>query len=104
MRAGGRFPAPAAAGSAPPPGLLPSWPSLSWARLAFLQTRSGPPVPRLRGDHRAPPPVRVEFLTDDELLALIPGQPPWGLIKPPTGGSGWIFPHPGDEEKFITRL
>jgi len=50
-----------------------------------------------------PPPVRVEYLTDDELLALFPDTPV-GLIKTSDGRKQLIFPRPGDEQKFITRL
>jgi hypothetical protein len=49
------------------------------------------------------PPVRVQYLTDDELLALFPDTPV-GLIKTADGRKRLIFPRPGDEEKFITHL
>jgi hypothetical protein len=51
----------------------------------------------------APAAVLVEYLTDDQLLALFPDTPV-GLIRTADGRKHLIFPHPGDEAKFITRL
>jgi hypothetical protein len=42
-------------------------------------------------------------LTDDELLDLFPDTPV-GLATLSNGKKRLIFPRPGDEEKFITRL
>jgi hypothetical protein len=50
----------------------------------------------------APAAVRVHYLTDDELLNLFTNTPV-GLAT--VGGKKiLIFPRPGDEEHFITRL
>lgn len=49
------------------------------------------------------PPVRSQSLTDDELLALFPNTPV-GLATLPDGRKRLIFPRPGDEKRFITRL
>ncbi|HEY2081463.1 MAG TPA: hypothetical protein VGI88_01670 [Verrucomicrobiae bacterium] len=46
---------------------------------------------------------QVQALTDDELLALFPNTPV-GLASLPDGKKRLIFPRPGDEAKFITRL
>jgi hypothetical protein len=51
----------------------------------------------------APPPSQPQALTDDELLALFPGTPV-GLATLADGQKRLIFPHPGDDERFITRL
>ena len=46
--------------------------------------------------------VHVQYLTDDELLGLFPDTPV-GLAT--VGGKQrLIFPRPGDEARFITRL
>jgi len=42
-------------------------------------------------------------LTDDELLALFPNTPV-GLATLPDGKKLLIFPRPGDEKRFVTRL
>ncbi len=73
------------------------------AGLAIYQRRPTAVVAHSNPAKSGPPPVRVEYLTDDELLALFPGTPV-GLIKTPDGRKRLIFPRPGDEEKFITRL
>lgn len=51
----------------------------------------------------APPQTRVESLTDDELLALFPNTPV-ALATLPDGRKLLIFPRPGDQQRFITRL
>jgi hypothetical protein len=48
-------------------------------------------------------PAPVHFLTDAELLALFPNTPV-GLAKIGNGKEILIFPRPGDEARFITRL
>ena len=48
-------------------------------------------------------PAESKALTDDQLLALFP-QTPVGLATLSDGHKRLIFPHPGDEKKFITRL
>jgi hypothetical protein len=49
------------------------------------------------------PPGTVHGLTDDELLALFPNTPV-GLATLENGKKRLIFPRPGDEQRFITRL
>jgi ferric-dicitrate binding protein FerR (iron transport regulator) len=73
------------------------------AVLAIHQKRPVPVVAQSGPAQSGPPLVRVEYLTDDELLALFPDTPV-GLITTSDGRKQLIFPHPGDEEKFITRL
>jgi hypothetical protein len=48
-------------------------------------------------------PDQPRALTDDELLALFPNTPV-GLATLPDGKKRLIFPRPGDEQKFVTRL
>jgi len=50
-----------------------------------------------------PPGPHVHALTDDELLALFPNTPV-GLASLSDGKKRLIFPRPGDEQRFITRL
>jgi hypothetical protein len=50
-----------------------------------------------------PPGPQVHALTDDELLALFPNTPV-GLASLSDGKKRLIFPRPGDEQRFITRL
>jgi hypothetical protein len=49
------------------------------------------------------PAIQVHALTDDELLALFPNTPV-GLASLPDGKKRLIFPRPGDEQRFITKL
>jgi hypothetical protein len=58
-------------------------------------------VPRAMPE--TPPSVKVEALTDEQLLALFPNTPV-GLASLADGKKRLVFPRPGDEEKFITRL
>ncbi|MGA3181370.1 MAG: hypothetical protein ABSF38_13610 [Verrucomicrobiota bacterium] len=51
----------------------------------------------------APGEEQVQYLTDDQLLALFPNTPV-GLIKTPDGKKRLIFPRPGDEAKYIIHL
>ncbi len=48
-------------------------------------------------------PAEPRSLTDDELLALFPNTPV-GLATLSNGRKLLIFPHPGDEARFITKL
>ncbi len=50
-----------------------------------------------------PESVAARSLTDNELLALFPNTPV-GLITLPNGKKLLIFPRPGDEARFVTRL
>jgi hypothetical protein len=47
--------------------------------------------------------TQVRALSDDELLSLFPDTPV-ALASLPDGKKRLIFPRPGDEQKFITRL
>ena len=50
-----------------------------------------------------PPELQAHSLTDAELLALFPNTPV-GLATLPNGRKLLIFPRPGDEQRFVTRL
>jgi hypothetical protein len=52
---------------------------------------------------KAPPMAQAQPLTDDELLSLFPNTPV-GLASLPDGRKRLIFPRPGDEQRFITKL
>lgn len=48
-------------------------------------------------------PFQAQSLTDDQLLKLFPNTPV-ALATLPNGKKMLIFPRPGDEAKFMTRL
>jgi len=48
-------------------------------------------------------PAQPRSLTDDELLALFPNTP-GRLATLPDGKKLLLFPRPGDEKRFVTRL
>jgi hypothetical protein len=48
-------------------------------------------------------PLQAQSLTDDQLLGFFPNTPV-GLATLPDGKKLLIFPRPGDEARFITRL
>ena len=73
------------------------------AALAFHHPRPVPAVAQSSPAPSASPAVRVQYMTDDELLALFPDTPV-GLIQTADGRKRLIFPRPGDEEKFINHL
>jgi ferric-dicitrate binding protein FerR (iron transport regulator) len=73
------------------------------AALAIHQKRPQPVVAQSGPAESGSSAVRVQYLTDDELLALFPNTPV-GLITTADGRKRLIFPHPGDEEKYITHL
>lgn len=73
------------------------------AAVAIHQKRLNPIVAQSVPLAPASPTIRVESLTDDELLALFPNTPV-ALISMADGTERLVFLHPGDEEKFITRL
>lgn len=50
-----------------------------------------------------PPATQPRSLTDDELLALFPNTPV-ALATLPDGKKRLIFPRPGDEQRFVSRL
>src|SRR5437899_1592943 len=61
-------------------------------------------APRPRVITSVPAPRdQARSLTDDELLALFPNTPV-GLATLENGKKRLIFPRPGDEERFVTRL
>lgn len=47
--------------------------------------------------------IQVHVLSDDELLSLFP-EIPVGLVTSADGKKRLIFPRPGDEARFVTRL
>ena len=72
----------------------------------FRPRQPAPPAPVVAQStpaESASPAARVQYLTDDELLALFPNTPV-GLIRTADGRKRLVFLHPGDEEKFITHL
>ena len=50
-----------------------------------------------------PEQVKAKSLTDDELLALFPNTPV-ALATLPDGRKLLIFPRPGDEQRFVTKM
>jgi hypothetical protein len=62
---------------------------------------AAPRVPK--GGPKTAPVTQAKALSDDELLALFPNTPV-ALASLPNGKKLLIFPRPGDEQKFITRL
>ena len=48
-------------------------------------------------------PLHAQSLTDDQLLGLFPNTPV-GIATLPNGKKLLIFPRPGDDAKFVTRL
>jgi ferric-dicitrate binding protein FerR (iron transport regulator) len=62
--------------------------------------RSVPPLSSATKPAASAPP---QSLTDDQLLALFPNTPV-GLATLPGGKKLLIFPRPGDEARFVTRL
>ncbi len=74
------------------------------AGLWFERTYS--PKPQIQTPAQAavpPPPSQPQAYTDEQLLALFPNTPV-GLVTLPDGRKRLIFPHPGDEQKFLVHL
>jgi hypothetical protein len=69
---------------------------------ALMLPRPTPPRPVVLTSIAAPP-GQVRSLTDAELLDLFPNTPV-GLAKLTNGKKRLIFPRPGDEARFLTRL
>ena len=69
---------------------------------ALLLPRPTPPRPVVLTSVAAPQ-GQVHSLTDAELLALFPNTPV-GLATLANGKKRLIFPRPGDESRFLTRL
>ena len=68
------------------------------------QNRQRPPLAQISPpETKSSVPLQAQSLTDDELLSLFPNTPV-GLATLPNGKKLLLFPHPGDEAKFITRL
>ena len=70
-----------------------------------LKEEMPPPAPMgmAAATGKAEPVTRVQELSDDELLALFPNTPV--ALAPLANGKKWlIFPRPGDEQKFVTKL
>jgi hypothetical protein len=80
--------------------------ALVTAVVGFWIERTNSHAPSLPVPSRAaaaPAPTQPRPLTDDELLALFPDTPV-GLATLSDGKQRLIFPHAGDEQRFITRL
>jgi hypothetical protein len=72
--------------------------------LSLEQKKSHPPsVQALLPLAKPVASTQPHSLTDDELLALFPNTPV-GLATLPDGKKLLIFPRPGDEKRFVTRL
>jgi hypothetical protein len=75
------------------------------AAILVLKKETPQPVaPQVAGvAPKAAPVTQVQALSDDELLGLFPNTPV-ALASLPDGKKRLIFPRPGDEEKFVTKL
>jgi hypothetical protein len=74
------------------------------AVLSLEQKKSHPPSVQASSPPTKPvASTQPRSLTDDELLALFPDTPV-GLATLPDGKKLLIFPRPGDEKRFVTRL
>jgi hypothetical protein len=77
---------------------------LAVAGIWIERTNSHKPSGQAPSQAAAPTaPAQAQSLTDDELLALFPDTPV-GLATLADGKKRLIFPHSGDEQRFITRL
>jgi len=65
------------------------------------QTKSAPVANVATKAAQAP---EVQALTDEQLLSMFPSNTPVGIASLTDGRKRLIFPRPGDEERFITRL
>jgi hypothetical protein len=70
---------------------------------ALFIRKSPPPINSTTVASVPAAPSQPKALTDDELLALFPNTPV-ALAKLENGKKRLIFPRPGDEEKFVTKL
>ena|SRR5437899_388678 len=73
------------------------------AGLAVMSVRRTPPTDGKVVVSAPPAASQPRALTDEELLALFPDTPV-ALAKLENGKKRLIFPRPGDEQKFITRM
>jgi len=85
-----------------------AWQTLALVTVAvaglWLTTAKHQPPARVQVlETKTVPAEQAKALTDEELLALFP-HTPVGLAKLPNGKKILIFPRPGDEQRFITRL
>jgi hypothetical protein len=73
---------------------------------AILALRKESPVPAriVSLAPTAKPVSQVHEMTDDELLALFPTNTPVALAPLRDGTKRLLFPRPGDEQRFITKL
>jgi hypothetical protein len=76
---------------------------LALVAVLALRKETPPPAQVVSVPAQPAPVTKVSALTDDELLALFPDTPV-ALASLPDGKKRLIFPRPGDEQKFITRL
>lgn len=67
------------------------------------QNNHRPNPVQIASPDKSPAPLHAQSLTDDQLLGLFPNTPV-GLATLPNGKKMLIFPHPGDEQKFVTHL
>ena len=76
---------------------------LAMVAVLALRKETPPPAQVVIVPAQPMPVTKVSALTDDELLALFPNTPV-ALASLPDGKKRLIFPRPGDEQKYITRL
>jgi hypothetical protein len=72
----------------------------AWLALPHSPQRAAPTVISAT---KPAEPQTPKALTDEELLALFPGTPV-GLATLADGTKRLVFPRPGDEARFVTRL
>lgn len=77
---------------------------IALAGLAFHRKSATSQLARVQTGKPGPASSQnVQYLTDDQLLALFPNVPV-GLITTADGKKRLIFLHPGDEAKYIIHL
>jgi len=76
---------------------------LALAGVLIKQKESRPPVQIASQTPKTASAKQPQSLTDEELLALFPNTPV-GLATLPNGKKLLVFPRPGDEARFITKL
>jgi hypothetical protein len=67
------------------------------------QTDHRPASVQMAAPVKSSPPFQAQSLTDDQLLKLFPNTPV-ALATLPNGKKMLIFPRPGDDARFMTRL
>jgi hypothetical protein len=73
------------------------------AMLCVEQTNHRPASVQIAASAKSSPSFQAQSLTDDQLLKLFPDTPV-ALATLPNGKKMLIFPRPGDEARFMTRL